>query len=696
VALASALGVALASGALSTPAQASPSLGWSGPTAMPSGVTPSAVSCASESLCVAVDDQGDALTTSDPTASDPSWNKAEIDHAGAPFDSVSCAAEGFCAAVDGHGDVFVNRAPGSSSWSPASIDEGKALTGVSCPSASLCVAVDASGDVLTSESPGSGGWALAKIDASGLKSVSCSSKSLCVVVDDVGNVLSSSEPAKGAGSWRAQRADFAELLAASCASLATVAAGTPGVLCAAVDATGDALASEDPSASPATWNLTPIDLGQSFASISCASSGLCVAVDGRGVAFASDHPAGASPAWVSTGIDEGRAIAGVSCLPGGFCLAVDAAGRSLSARVPAPAATTVAPTEVTSTSALLGGEVNPNDAVLGACTFEYGTTIAYTQRVPCSATPAANGGVQHVSAQLTGLAPNTAYHYRVVASSPAGTGVGADAVFTTAASPLVAIVTPNPSITGTPAVGQRLACHPGTPSGAAVSLSYAWLRDLIPIAGSTGSTYTVQGQDSGHHLQCQVTATDGGGSATAKSAFVTIPVGGAPASAGETTVGNATFKSGRVSVPITCSPRASGGCEVAVRLQSVETLSGKRIVAVAARAVHKVHSSAATLRHVTITLASVRVHIKAGAHATVAVALSTTGRRLLASRRRLSAYLYVSGTVIGVLEAQLARQLLTLSASSHSASVHATRRGSHAAHRGSHSARRSSHAADRR
>ena len=100
------------------------------------------------------------------------------------------------------------------------------------------------------------------------------------------------------------------------------------------------------------------------------------------------------------------------------------------------------------------------------------------------------------------------------------------------------------------------------------------MRDLIPIPGADASTYTVKGQDSGHHLQCQVTATDGGGSATAKSAFVTIPVGGAPASAGETTVGKAVFKSGKLSVPIVCSTQASGGCEVTLRLTAVETLSG--------------------------------------------------------------------------------------------------------------------------
>lgn len=685
VAFAPAFGVALIAGWMSTPAQASPSLTWSSPpVAFDSGKAPSAVSCPSESLCVAVDGKGDALRTLDPTATPPSWSADQITPSERPLNAVSCAPAGPCVAVDGHGAAYVNTSPGSSSsWLGSTIDEGNALTGVSCPSASLCVAVDAAGNVLTNQSPGSGGWSRAKVDANALKGVSCSSASQCVAVDAAGNALTSTNPAGGESAWHARTVDLGELLAVSCASES---------LCVAVDSSGHALSSADPAASNATWSVTPIDAGERVVAVSCATSGLCVTVDEHGNAEASDHPTAPLPEWSGPSRIDSAALAGVSCLPGGLCMAVDAAGDFVSGRVPAPATTTLAATEVTSSSAVLAGEVNPNDAVLGACMFEYGTGAPggpYTAAVPCSATPVANGGAQRVAAQLTGLAPNTAYRYRVVAASPVRTEFGAEAVVTTTASSSITIVTPAPSITGTPAVGQRLTCHAGTPSGASVRLSYAWLRDQIAIPGSTGSLYTVTGQDSGHHLQCQVTASDGGGSATARSAFVTIPLGGVPASVGETTVGRATFSRGRVSVPITCSPRASGGCEVSVRLQASETLSGKRVVAVAARAVRRVHGASAALRHVTITLASVRVHIQAGAHATVSALLRATARRLLAARRRLTAYLYVSGTVIGVLEAQLARQLLTLSATSHSAAIHA-------AHRADHSSRRASHVAHRR
>jgi hypothetical protein len=657
-----ALGLALCAPFAPASAQAASPLTWSS-TAIPGHGTPTAVSCASESLCVSVNNEGSALV-SDPTSSNPSWGSV-LNDAGQSLDAVSCAPAGPCVAVDGAGSAFAS----ASGWARAPISGGGVLTGVSCPSASLCVAVNKTGDIFTSTSSGTGGWALASSHpGDDLRGVSCATQptqTLCVAVGSAGVAgvaLSTTTPS---GSWTEHKIDSEEeLVAVSCWATGT---------CVAVDHGGHALASADPGSSAPTWSATPID-SERLTAVSCATTGLCVAVDAGGQALASDGPTAAIPLWSPSSADS-SALAGVSCLPGGFCMAVNSVGNAVAGRVSAPQAKTVKPTEVTTATATLAGEVNPNDAVLGACAFEYGTSVAYIQSVPCALLPTAIAGAQSVSALIAGLEPNTTYHYRVLAATPAGgTTVGAYEAFTTGVSSLVPIVHPNPSISGTPANGQHLTCHPGTPSGSTAQLTYAWLRDLIPIAGATGSTYTVKGQDTGHHLQCEVTATDGGGSATAKSAFVTIPVGGAPVSAGETAIGKAAFKSGKLIVPILCSSQASGGCSVALRLTAVETLSGGRVVAVAARSTHNARKSAAALRHRTVTLASVRLRVARGAHFTVTAALDTTGRRLLSSERHFGASLSVTGTVIGVIEAQLTQQLLTLSTGSHSASTHAARR----------------------
>lgn len=663
----SALALCLGLLALPACAHATPSLKWSPPRSFDSGRTPSGVSCASEFLCVAVDKQGYISSTSNPTAEFPGWSSSEIDGE-PPLNAVSCAPVGLCVAVDGHGNTFVSSSPASGSWVSHHITGAGALTGVSCPSASLCVAADESGNVWTTTTPTSGGWSAASFAGHKWRSVSCSAVAVCAAVDEAGEAITSTDPGAGHSGWHEQKLDASEPLAVSCVSVLPSGAS----MCAAVDRTGRVLASADPGASAPSWTLTPLGSGELDA-VSCAASGLCAAVGHGGEALASDDATSSTPAWAGESTDPGKALSGVSCLAGGFCVAVDSGGASLSAHLPAPGVATLRPSEVSSTGATLAGVVNPNDAVLGACTFEYGTEPPYTQSVPCSVMPVAIGGNQEVSAQIGGLQPNTTYHYRLTALSPVGEGVGNDEAFMTAVSSQIPLVRPNPSISGTPAVGQQLTCHPNMPAGAVAQLSYAWVRDQIPIPGADLSSYVVKGQDSGHHLQCAVTATDGGGSLTVKSSFVTIPAGGAPSSAGETSVGRASVKGTKVSVPVSCSRQAGGGCTVTLRLAVVETLRGRRIVALTAKAPRtgKAQGTSAGVHHATLTLAGARAHLPAGAHATLTASLGATGRRLLASRRRFSAYAYVRGTVIGVIQAQLARELVTLRAAAHVATSHA-------------------------
>jgi hypothetical protein len=610
------------------PALGASPLSWSAPVLIDGFGHPlSGISCPSESLCVAVDSGGYVFRTANPAAATPTWTLAV--HVEAPLSSVSCASATLCVAVGGH--YALTSGDEAASWSLAAIDPEAILTGVSCPAASLCVAVDESGQALATGSPGSLSWSRSKIDAPAnrLASVSCSSTSSCVAVDGVGDAFGSELPAAGGWHGRAIDAGLA-LRAVSC---------SPGGLCVAVDSVGDALVSADPASLGATWSSTPIDGGHPVA-VSCASSGLCVAVDEHGESLASDNPAAALPAWSPSSADSVK-LTGVSCLAGGLCAAVDEKGYVVTARVKAPQVSTAPPAEVTQSTATLSGVVNPNDAVLGACTFEYGTSTSYLQSVPCAGGPSPTGGAQLVAANVAGLAPNTTYHYRLLATSLAGTGVGADQTFITGVSSGVPLVVPHPSIHGTPAVGSRLSCQAGTPSGAA-QLSFAWLRDLIPIPRALASSYTVTGGDSGHHLQCQVTASNAGGTVTARSAFVTIPVQGVVAAAGETVVGRARVAKGGVSVPIRCSSQAFAGCRIVIRLSVTGRIGS--------------------------LLGSARTRLARGQHRSVALSLSSTARRLLKSRRRSAAQLTVTGTVIGVIESVLSRQRLSLGASARGAS----------------------------
>jgi hypothetical protein len=98
-----------------------------------------------------------------------------------------------------------------------------------------------------------------------------------------------------------------------------------------------------------------------------------------------------------------------------------------------PVAVTGSAASVTTTTATLNGTVDPN----GRATtwhFEYGTSTGYGSK---TAEKSAGSGTSTtgVSAPVSGLTRGRLYHYRLVATSDAGTSRGADQTFSTVTSP---------------------------------------------------------------------------------------------------------------------------------------------------------------------------------------------------------------------------------------------------------------------
>jgi phosphodiesterase/alkaline phosphatase D-like protein len=93
----------------------------------------------------------------------------------------------------------------------------------------------------------------------------------------------------------------------------------------------------------------------------------------------------------------------------------------------------------------LNGTVNPNSNPTNYY-FEYGTSGAYGSQTPASPTPVGSDATDHVVSQaLSGLSPNTTYHYRLAAVDAMGfTTFGSDIGFTTSAA-AAAPVTPTPT-----------------------------------------------------------------------------------------------------------------------------------------------------------------------------------------------------------------------------------------------------------
>jgi len=99
----------------------------------------------------------------------------------------------------------------------------------------------------------------------------------------------------------------------------------------------------------------------------------------------------------------------------------------------APTVTTGSAISITSGSATLNGTVNPNGKKT-TYYFEYGTTTSYGLTSGTNWAGAGSGTSDvSVSATITGLSPNTTYHYRIVATNSAGTSYGSDQTLTTKA-----------------------------------------------------------------------------------------------------------------------------------------------------------------------------------------------------------------------------------------------------------------------
>ncbi|MCU1489775.1 MAG: hypothetical protein JWM85_1180 [Acidimicrobiaceae bacterium] len=124
----------------------------------------------------------------------------------------------------------------------------------------------------------------------------------------------------------------------------------------------------------------------------------------------------------------------------------------------APTVLTGAATGISDSVATLNGTVNPQ-ALATTYYFQYGTSTSYGSKTPAKTVPASANPVA-VNAVVTGLSPKTTYHFRLVASSSAGSSVGSDFSLTTGLSVILNAAQPSTvyggfvRLSGTVASGQ--------------------------------------------------------------------------------------------------------------------------------------------------------------------------------------------------------------------------------------------------
>lgn len=198
-----------------------------------------------------------------------------------------------------------------------------------------------------------------------------------------------------------------------------------------------------------------------------------------------------------------------------------------------PSVVTELATDVTSTTAVLSGNVDPNGSQVTACAFEYGNTPTYGHSVACSGAPGSGDASVPVTAAIEGLEPATTYHFKLVATNANGTSAGADETLRTTAPPPT-VVTEAPTIEGaTQATLRGLV----TPNGAQVtecvfeigtSSLYEW--GPAPCSSLPGSgtspvpvSVTIGGLEPGVTYHYRVRArNEGGSTAGLDEAFETL------------------------------------------------------------------------------------------------------------------------------------------------------------------------------
>ena len=212
---------------------------------------PTAISCPATSFCMAVDSGGDALSYNGTT-----WASALTSVDTNPLISVSCASATFCAALDSTGNVsFYN----GTSWSaPSDPETSYTVNSLSCPSATYCMAVDSGGNYITYNGTT---WSTPTNEGGDLVAVSCSSSSFCGAVDSSGLTY-----IDASGTWSYADGPLVGPFAAlSCVADTCQFASKDGYV-GSYDGT--------------SWNAgVSVDNGVALTAISCASSSMCEASD---------------------------------------------------------------------------------------------------------------------------------------------------------------------------------------------------------------------------------------------------------------------------------------------------------------------------------------------------------------------------------------------------------------------------------
>jgi hypothetical protein len=292
------------------------------------------LACPTTRECVAIDDEGKILSSSDPGGGAGAWRALNygigIDGSeNEPGNSgdIVCPSASLCV-TGSDGEILLSHTPlgPSSAWKSTNglDDETNSVADLSCPNIGFCMALDAeedggAGEVLasTTPSPNAHVWVSSMWPADYLGPVACASSALCLVGSSVSATLYvTTDPGAAVPSWNRIHLEK-RLLSLTCPSL---------TLCLGTDTGHDVVSSTQPAVA-SSWRETTIP-GGAGPSISCPTKSFCATAGGDGVSSSTDP--GAQIGWTRQTIRHAFPVdlGVISCASAGFCVASGSDGET--------------------------------------------------------------------------------------------------------------------------------------------------------------------------------------------------------------------------------------------------------------------------------------------------------------------------------------------------------------------------------
>jgi hypothetical protein len=587
---------------------------WTEETSTTTGLSDAAggVSCSSTSDCSLLSEStGVAAYTTDASAVAPAWTVGTSNPGltNGTNGSLTCVAGTSACLVGAYGGQLFTSTDGSATFSqvsgfPPSVGDP---TAIGCAGSSLCVAGSDTGEVSASTHPtvGSGSvWSAGVLAAPGRDSVrfgpsSCASPTLCVGADSQGRlftgtpgsfterslsgagglgapicpssslcvdnaggaIFSSTDPASGGSSWK----DSAPNAAGGdfIQNLSCPSAS----LCVGVTGTNKLISSTDPSGTSWAVSTNPVESNNSYVGgLTCPSSTLCVGFANRypgGYTFASATPSNVNSGWSASAAPvDANGLNGISCSSSSLCVAWYG-GAALTSTHPATNSWSAPVT------------VDPTNQIISLVCPSNNLCVGYDDKGDLVTTTDPTGGASAWSVSSTPIDSN--------------------------------LIT-------------RLAC----PSASLCLLGDAKgdvLESSDPAGGS--GTWSAVKIDPGHSLQSLTCA--GTALCLAADDDGNVVEGTVSSPTGSGAAGKASVKGTSLTDTLSCHGSTGQTCTLKMSLTVVETLKGKKVVAVTARAKRKK----------TVTIGSKTVTLQAGQTKKETVKLNRKGLALLKKRHKL-------------------------------------------------------------